>query len=209
MALLLTCTLAGCRHKAVAPPPPVATAPPITPASITVITPLPSVPPQSQPNVQQAQAQPPAPEPAPLPVKRKRRIRRKPAVPAPAETAQATPPAAAPAAPLPVSTEPATASAGSPTVSTSATEAAPSLGELSAGTTITNTERTRILKDIQQQEGRLAKVKEPATPDARAVQMQVRSFLAKARQAVTENDVDGAQTLNTKARLLLDELESE
>ncbi len=90
-----------------------------------------------------------------------------------------------------------------------AEEAAPALGELSAGTAISNAERTRMLGEIQSQETRLVKIKEPDTSDARAMQMQIRTFLAKARQAVAENDLDGAQTLNTKARVLLDEFESE
>ena len=66
-----------------------------------------------------------------------------------------------------------------------------------------------MLGEIQTQETRLSKLKEPMTSDGKAVQMQVHAFLLKARQAVAENDLDGAQTLNTKARVMLDELESE
>ena len=66
-----------------------------------------------------------------------------------------------------------------------------------------------MLRDIDAQETRLSKAHEPKTPDGHAVQLQVRTFLTRARQAVTENDLDGAQTLTTKARVLLDELQSE
>lgn len=239
-ALLLLGTMAGCRHKAPPPPPPVAiAAPPLTSSSITVITPLPSVPPEAKPNVAVAPAEKPAPVPTVVvPAKRTRRLRRKtPPAPAPVETAAipgpaaVTPPPPAPsvAAPTPATpqpqngtsaathTEPAgdavPAGTGSLTgtqpSSTAAIEAAPTLGELSAGTALGSGERTRMLGEIQRQEARLLKVKEPASSEARMVQMQVRSFLTKAKQAVAENDLDGAQTLNTKARVLLDELQSE
>ena len=42
-----------------------------------------------------------------------------------------------------------------------------------------------------------------------AVLMQVDAFLKKARLAIANSDVDGANTLTTKARVLLDELEQQ
>ena len=66
-----------------------------------------------------------------------------------------------------------------------------------------------MLHEIQTQEARLIKGRKASTSEAHAVQTQVQAFLVKARQAVAENDLDGAQTLNTKARVLLDELQSE
>ncbi len=216
-ALLLLCVLAGCRHKAPPPPPPVATAPPlVSPSSITVITPLPSVPPEAQADVKPAAPEKPAPPPPVQPVKRTRHLRRKQPPVVAADAAPVPPagaaPAAAPAAPpimeaaaqtVPPETTPAT-----PKVS-AAQEAAPALGELSTGTTIGSQEKSRMLDEIQAQEGRLSKAKEGSTSDAQAVRLQVRTFLSKARQAIAENDLDGAQTLNTKARVLLDELESQ
>ncbi len=107
---------------------------------------------------------------------------------------------------LPVTTPtPGTETAG-PTV---AQAAAPALGQLSAGTAINNAERIRMIGEIQQQETRLLKLKLATTSEALTLEMQVKTFLNKARQAVAENDLDGAQTLNTKARVLLDELQSE
>ena len=222
--LLLLGGLAGCRHRQPPPAPPVAaTAPPLTASSITVITPLPSVPPERKADVQQAPPEQPKPAPAPVPVKRSHRRHRKPAVPA-AEPAQAggttgaagaSPAAAPPVAPTaatpiveppPASVSNTAAPAPGPTT---AEAAAPALGELSAGTAISGPEKVRMLGEIQMQETRLSKIKEPSTSDGKAVEMQVHAFLMKARQAVAENDLDGAQTLNTKARVLLDELESE
>lgn len=243
--LLLGSALVGCRREVPAPPPVVATAPPLTPASITVITPLPSIPAETKPNVTQAKPEVAVVAPAPAPPKRKRRIRHKTVPPAGASVAANSSAGSqansvsdtVPASMVPV---PGAGSTGSLTPaesaastamktggtsqegsivgsggtatsasSTSAAEAATTLGELSAGTTISGSERTEILRAIQAQEVRLAKVGMPGTGDARAVQMQVRSFLAKARQAVIENDLDGARTLNTKAMVLLNELQGE
>ncbi len=61
-------------------------------------------------------------------------------------------------------------------------------------------------EQIHQQEGRLMALKHPLSNDGEAVALQVRAFLAKARQAVTDNDLDGARTLTTKAKVLIDEL---
>ena len=215
--LFLLCVLAGCRHKAPPPPPPVAAAPPpVSPSSITVITPLPSVPPEAQADVKPAAPEKPAEPPPVQPVKRTRRTRKKQppvvaAETAPAPTAPAAP--AAPAATQPV-TEPAIQTSAPETTPaipkvSAAQEAAPALGELSTGTTIGSQEKSRMLSEIQVQESRLSKAKEGATSDAQSVRLQVRTFLSKARQAIAENDLDGAQTLNTKARVLLDELESQ
>lgn len=215
-ALLMLGLATACRHKAPPPPPPAAAAPPLSPSSITVITPLPSVPAQPKPNVQPAPAEQPAPPPAAKPVQRVRRLHRKGNAPAtsppettPANTPAASPPATAPApagTAAPVLTPAPGTEAASPTV---AQAAAPALGQLSAGTAINTAERTRMIGNIQQQEARLSKLKTATTSEGLTLQMQVRTFLNKARQAVAENDLDGAQTLNTKARVLLDELQSE
>ena len=213
--LLVAGAFTGCRHPAPppapAPPPP----PPITPSSITVITPLPSVPLGTKTDVQPAAPEKPAAAPAAQPVKQPRKTRRKPAA-APPPVAETAPPGdaagnAAAAAPQAATSsqainQPAADAARAPS---SAQQAAPVLGELSTGTTIGSSDRTRMLSDIQVQEARLSKLKEPTTSDAQAVWMQIKNFLAKARQAVEDNDLDGAQTLNTKARVLLDELQND
>jgi hypothetical protein len=63
-----------------------------------------------------------------------------------------------------------------------------------------------MTEQIHAQEIRLGKIKQPLTDEEKAITEQIRAFLAKARQAVTDNDLDGAQTLTTKAKVLLDEL---
>ena len=202
--LLLGCTTA-CRHKA-PPPPPAASAPPITPSSITVITPLPSVPTQSKADVKPAatpEPPPPAPAPAASPKQPSRRARRKQIAPS---TPASKPEAVPTSAPAPTTTPTQGSEAASASV---AKEAEPAIGQLSAGTAINETERTRMLSAIQQQEARLAKLKASATSEILTLQMQAKTFLTKARQAIAENDLDGAQTLNTKARVLLDELQPE
>ncbi len=215
-ALLMLGLLTACRHKAQLPPVPAAAAPPLTVSNITVITPLPSVPAQAKPDVQPAPKEQPAPPAPTQPVQRVRHLRRKRSAPAaaPAETTPAATTAAAPPAAAPANAEPA-ATVNPPTPGTEAASstvaqaAAPTLGQLSAGTAINTTERTHMLAEIQQQEARLFKQKPAKSSEALTLQMQVKTFLNKARQAVTENDLDGAQTLNTKARVLLDELQSE
>ncbi len=216
--LLLLGTLGGCRHAAAPPPPIASTAPVITPSTnpITIITPLPSMPPEGKADVRPAEVEPPTAAPIPAPIKPVHHLRHKAAAPPPVNTASETPPAhsevppaAANGAPSVPATLASTAVLSPSSSNSSAAEAAPKLGELSTGTTISGSERIKMLNQIQSQELRLSRLKDVATSEIASVQMQVRSFLAKARQAVTENDLDGAQTLNTKARVLLDELAGE
>ncbi len=61
-------------------------------------------------------------------------------------------------------------------------------------------------EQIRSQEARLSKLKRPLGGENEAIAKQVELFLVKARQASTDNDLDGAQTLTTKAKVLLDEL---
>jgi hypothetical protein len=83
----------------------------------------------------------------------------------------------------------------------------PGLGQLSAGTAISGKQRARIMAEIKAQQERLSKLPAAATSDIATTQLLIQNFLAKARQAVDQNDLDGAETLNTKARVLLDELQ--
>ncbi len=218
-AALLACGLLGCRHTE--PPviaPQASTAPPAAPTPITVITPLPTLPQSAKPNVQLAPLE--LPQPKPAQVKHPRSLHRKAHHPptAVAEAGEAkvapNPASGTPAAPSPVPANGTpvnggTATAGNVTSSTLAQEAAPELGNLSTGTAISNTEKTRMNREIEQLEGRLGKVKEPTTTDERAAVLQIRAFLERAKQSIEENDLDGAQTLNTKARVLLEELQSQ
>ncbi len=210
--LLLAAGLAGCRHQGPPPALPAAAPPSIapdnTPGPITVITPLPSVPPGAKPDVQPAP--PELPAPTPIPVKQTRR-RHKNHAPSVAAEEPATTPKQSAAADSPPASTPGVAStiAGATTAAAAATEAAPVLGELSTGTAISSSERNHLLGEIQSLKTRLSKLPQPKTQDALAVAMQVKTFLARAREAVDQNDLDGAHTLDTKARVLLSELEGE
>lgn len=213
--LPLCLAITGC-HRRPAPPPPPAPAPqsqpPLTPSNITVITPLPSVPPTAEPNVQPAAAA--APPPKPKPTKSRRRSRR-PGKSKPTETATQSPQATSTATTGPAATTSAADSKQSATPSTptvigpggDAAAPIPTLsGQWSTGTAISTAQRTKMMAAIDAQEKRIPTVPNPTATDTAAILTQVKSFLAKAREAVANNDLDGAQTLNMKAQVLLDEL---
>lgn len=230
--LALAAALAGCRHQPAAPLPVQAQAPAAAPAGapstpITVVTPLPSIPPDTEPRkVQPAEPEPPPPAPAAETQKTRKRFRKsKPAIaagapPAPVQSASAPKesagalattagePAASPASvdgvvPSPPGTP------GQSYNSTVVEEAAPSLGHLSTGPQESQPARIKMLAETQSLEERLTKLKQPANHEGAAVRLQVQVFLKRAREAAEESDLDGAQTLNTKARVLLGELETE
>jgi hypothetical protein len=200
--LLLAC-LSGCRHKPLPPPPPAASAPPVTSSTVTVITPLPSLPLGKAPDVKPAPAPTPAPPPVQEPVHRFKRKSRKATTVKPetqmaeSQTAQAPAPAPAPGA------------TGTPEQPAMAPGVSQSIGQLSAGTAISSRDRARMLAEIGAQEARLSKLRAAANADLAATQQSIKTFLSKARQAVAQNDLDGAETLNTKARVLLNELQEE
>jgi ribosomal protein S20 len=49
-------------------------------------------------------------------------------------------------------------------------------------------------------------IKRPLSTDEQVTAAQIRTFLKEAQQALDAGDTDGAHTLATKAKLLLDEL---
>lgn len=201
MSLLLLAGLSGCRHKPAPPPPPAASAPPVTSATVTVITPLPALPPGKAPDVEPAPTPAPPPPPVQQPVHHAKRKSRKTAPPKQdaqvAENEQAPPAATG------------TPAASSPEQPPATASPAPSIGQLSAGTAISARDRAKMLAEIEAQETRLSKLPTAGNPDAAATQQLIKTFLGKARQAVAQNDLDGAETLNTKARVLLNELQQE
>jgi hypothetical protein len=209
----LALSMLGCAHKGeLAPAAPVATAPPLQPDSMTVQQSLPPVPPVTAARVSPPPAEPTA-EPTSTSTKppaRHRRHKPDPAVTAGTTAAPATPgaaPAAAEASPGAAAT---TAGPGTPPADTHAAPAGADpvagLVELSAGSPVNGADRNAMLDQIKLQENRLRTLKTGSSGDSAAVVIQVRSFLEKARLALTENDLDGARTLTTKAKLLIDEL---
>ncbi len=187
LALLpvLVVGMIGCRHKAPPPAPQVSTAPPLPPSSMTQVAPAPKLPAPAQPKVGPPGSDQKPQEVQATPAKQPKRPRKH--VVNPDVVASAAPPpsvAAAPTAPVPE----------------------PSLGQLSAGSGADSRERAAMSEQIHAQEMRLSKLKHPLNDVDEAITKQVAAFLSKAKQAVEENDLDGAQTLTTKAKVLLDEL---
>lgn len=185
VAGLLTLLLAGCVHKntqagvqqpALAPP--IVDTPPAKPAPPSDLPPPVVTPPQPAETTSTANDPPPPPAPKPK--------RKKPVTPASQTAPNQQPPAGATT----------TASNGGAEVS--------AIGQLSTGdpadvrteteNSIAATEKT--LRDI----GRKLDDQEQKTAD------QITEFLKEARKALTTGDIDGAQTLAAKAKVLLGEL---
>lgn len=178
--------LTGCTHKVDTTPPVQAQAPVGPPSNMVHIPTLPSLPPPEPREVVLVvpQEAPPAPA-APRHVTR----RRTPSV----KTATDTPSAAEKQAQT-------QASAG-----TSA-DASP-IGQLTSGGDATNIEQRRDIEQlITNTENGLSNIKRPLNGAEQETSTQIKSFLVKARQALGDNDLDGARTLATKAKVLLDEL---
>jgi hypothetical protein len=184
---LLAAGSIGCRHKAPAPVAQTTTAPPLPPSSMTQVPAVPSLPAPAQPQVGPPGSDQKAEETPPTPVRKPHRPKKR--LP-PADPATMIASAPAPAAPV--------ASAISPPE--------PTLGQLSAGAGADSRERAAMSEQIHVQEVRLSNLKHPLSDEDEAITKQIESFLSKARQAVAANDLDGAQTLTTKAKVLLDEL---
>ena len=183
VSFLLTFSIAGCRRKVErALPPPQAQAP--------VITPPPTLPPLILEPVILAGATPApaAPPPVAAPPHKKHAAkvhhRRTPAKTESEGESTATHPPAA-----------------------SATPATTIIGQLSADdatATPSDTAKTQHLIDAT--EKKLKKLSTKQQTEHKDAVAQVASFLSQARQALSMNDVVGAQTLANKARILVDEL---
>ena len=179
--------LAGCRHTVRTLQVPQTQAPSINTSAITVITPLPSVPATAKPSVEPAAASKPAVQAPPKSETKHRRRHRKenkekhPVNEAPEETKTQE--------------------------EAETTPPAINATQWSTGTALDSRQRAQMLTAIQAQEHRIADVKQADTTDRQAIVVQIRLFLEKARQSVANNDLDGALTLTTKARVLLDELQ--
>lgn len=184
VTFLLTFSIAGCHRKPerVLPPPH---------AQAPTIRAMPTLPPLALKPVQLGQPKPAAPvaPPPAVPSKKKRsakfRHRRR-----------------------------RSESGNEPTESKSATgEAAPSapatalIGQLSADdSNATPTQAAQIKRLIDSTEGRLKKLSTQQQTKHKDAVAQVNSFLTQARQALSMNDLVGAQTLANKAKILVDEL---
>jgi hypothetical protein len=188
--ILLTAFVAGCRHKTKATPPPAAQAPVLPVSTLAKDAPPPDMPPPALPNIGPPSSANTTPKQKPhKPVHhRPKHTETIPADQAPAKD-QTTP-------------APATEQAAN---------AAPSdnspIGQLSAEGESTNTPRRHeILDEIDSTEKGLNDIKRPLNKEELTTAAQIRTFLAKAKEALNQEDLDGAHTLVTKAKVLLDEL---
>ncbi len=182
---LLAAASIGCKHKAPAPVAQTATAPPLPPSSMTQVPTVPSLPAPAQPQVGPPGSDQKAEETPPTPVRKPHRPKKR--LPPDPATMVASAPASAP-------------------VAAAVSPPEPTLGQLSAGAGADSRERAAMSEQIHVQEVRLSNLKHPLNDEDEAITKQIESFLSKARQAVAANDLDGAQTLTTKAKVLLDEL---
>jgi hypothetical protein len=193
--MLLAVLISGCKHKTPIAPPVAAQAPPLPPKPLEQAAALPAVPQPETPKVGPPGSDQPPPQPEQKP-KRPAHHKPKPATPGtPAdqgakETAKETP------------------SAGT-TQQASAGEAsgASPIGQLStAGDSSGTPSGHDILDSIASTEKGLNDLKRTLTPAEQQTVTQIRTFLSKAKQSLSQDDLDGAHTLATKAKVLLEEL---
>lgn len=188
--------LSGCAHKPKATPPSAAQAPALPVSTLARDTPPPDMPPPKLPQIGPPNATSVASHPNPKPQKPGRRKLRHMTIEASGseQTAQT-------AAPPPKGPQP-TEQASSAELG----EISP-IGQLSAaGESMNTPRRNQILDDINSTEKGLNEIKRPLTEEEQTTAAQIRTFLTKARDSIKQEDLDGAHTLVTKAKVLLAEL---
>jgi hypothetical protein len=202
--VLLALWTTGCSHKASSPPQQ-AQAPPLQTGKGTL------TPPQTTPQQEKSETPlasplpPPSAQTVPLPPPTPKKVRhpRKPAPSKPVDPAQAP---AAPNGGTPPANGTTAAQAASQTVSAPGGSASP-IGQLTTGDSAlgerTKHETADLIGGTQQG---LNGIKRSLSTDEQVTASQIRTFLKQAQQALDSGDTDGAHTLATKAKLLLDEL---
>lgn len=190
-ALLLLIGIAGCKHNVQSAAPPSPPDKVYTPDDVAKQG-LPQPPPPKPVDVEQQTLQAPE-QPQPKAAKKKRKSK-----PTDSGAVQATKETA--------STSPATTqevSAGQPA------DASP-IGQLSSASESRSTpthQQIQVL--INNTDNGLKGIKRNLSSDEKQTAEQIRTFLDKARKALDQEDLDGANTLASKAKVLLDELTKE
>jgi hypothetical protein len=210
MVTLLTICCSACSHKTSSPPQQ-AQAPPLQTGKGT-LTPPQTTQQQEKSDTPLASPLPPpsaqtVPLPPPPPPKKVRhRVKTTPTKPA--DTAQNS--TGAPAS----SSQPSTPSSGTPSSGQSAVaQTAPNvgtgspIGQLTTGDSALGERTKHETADLigETQQG-LTGIKRSLSSEEKVTATQIRTFLKQAQQALDNGDTDGAHTLATKAKLLLDEL---
>jgi len=81
------------------------------------------------------------------------------------------------------------------------------IGQLSSsGGATTPPGRQDVERLINNTENGLINIKRTLNSDEQVTSTQIKTFLVKAKEALADNDLDGAQTLANKAKVLLEEL---
>src|SRR5215475_11049653 len=186
VAVMLLMSLSACEKKAKTAPPPQAQAPILPPSKMVYIPDFPGLPPPPLRDVVVASAEPENPEPT----RPHRTPRRKPSPAKPAAAADTASQTTEKATPPPQNQ----ASTGT------ASEVSP-IGQLSSSGEDGNSQgRPDVEKLITDTENGLNGIKRTLSSDEQLTSTQIKTFLTKARQALAENDLDGAQTLANKAK---------
>ncbi len=187
--VLLTALVAGCRHKAKTTLPAAAQAPVVPVSQSAKNVPPPQMPPPELPNVAPLEA---TNAPSTAKPKPHTTMHRKP------KPATETPAAGQATAKDQTTTE----QASNGVVS----DISP-IGQLSAGGESANVPtQNQILDAINATEKGLNDIHRSLSKEEQTTVAQIKTFLAKAKDALNQDDLDGANTLVTKAKVLLDEL---
>jgi type IV secretory pathway VirB10-like protein len=205
--LVIFCT--GCWHRKTTPPPQ-AQAPPLQTGKGTLSPPK-TAQTQEKTDTPLASPLPPpsaqsVPLPPPPPPKKVHRVKRP---PKPPDTAQApaSPPAGAASQPAASGTQaPAQAAPVQQSAADHVGTASP-IGQLTTGDSATGEKAKRESADlIGETEQGLNSIKRSLSTEEKVTATQIRTFLKQAKQALEDGDTDGAHSLATRAKLLLDEL---
>jgi hypothetical protein len=200
---LLLCFCTGCMfHKS--SPPPQAQAPPLQTGKGTLNPPTTAQQQEKTDTPLASPLPPPSAQSVPLPPPAPKKVRHKVKTPPakPQDTTQ-TPPAASQSSP-----SGGQASAQVTPPETSGTVGTPSpIGQLTTGDSAMGEKAKRETTDlISGTEQGLNGIKRALSTEEKVTAAQIRTYLKQAQQALASGDTDGAHTLATKAKLLLDEL---
>ena len=194
---LLIVLMAGCDylpHRKVEPVPQAATAPSKPPSQMAeLIPPMPDLPPPAHERQIRLDASVPPPQVAPPPAEPPRHVRRHTRSTTP-EPAQDTAKAAPPETP-----NPDVASSGQPSDNSS-------IGQIAPANNANTADRQVLTDQINATEKSLNDLHRTLNSEEQKTAELIRTFIAKARQALKTDDLDGARNYSTKAKILLDEL---
>jgi hypothetical protein len=201
---LVICFCSGCSsHRNT--PPPQAQAPPLQTGKGTLNPPKTTQQQEKTDTPLASPLPPPSAQNVPLPPPAPKKVRHKVKTPAakPPDTAQA---AATGAAQSSASAGQASAQATPPETPGAVGTPSP-IGQLTTGDSAMGEKAKRETTDlIGETEQGLNGIKRSLSTEEKVTAAQIRTFLKQAQQALANGDTDGAQTLATKAKLLLDEL---